>query len=92
MCQVVPLPHRRTCRKEWDNSTPADPGQRSAGDRRQQLKWLYTGAIVFMISVFLPGQVGNDPIGPLGAVALPVCIGVAVLKYRLFASDRIISR
>jgi hypothetical protein len=45
-----------------------------------------------MISIFLPGQVGNDLIGPLGAAALPVCIGVAVLKYRLFAIDRIISR
>ncbi len=66
--------------------------RRSAGERRQQLKWLYTGAIVFVISVFLPGQVGNDLIGPLGAAALPVCIGVAVLKYRLFEIDRIISR
>jgi hypothetical protein len=66
--------------------------RRSAGERRQQLKWLYTGAIVFVISVFLPGQVGNDLIGPLGTAALPVCIGVAVLKYRLFEIDRIISR
>jgi hypothetical protein len=64
----------------------------SVGERRQQLKWLYTGAIVFVISSFLPGQVGNDIIGPLGAAALPVCIGVAVLKYRLFEIDRIISR
>ena len=66
--------------------------RRSVGERRQQLKWLYTGAIVFVISTFLPGQVGNDLIGPLGAAALPVCIGVAVLKYRLFEIDRIISR
>jgi hypothetical protein len=66
--------------------------RRSVGERRQQLKWLYTGAIVFVISTFLPGQVGNDVIGPLGAAALPVCIGVAVLKYRLFEIDRIISR
>jgi hypothetical protein len=64
--------------------------RRSSGERRQQLKWLYTGAIVFVISVFLPGP--NDIIGPLGAAALPVCIGVAVLKYRLFEIDRIISR
>jgi hypothetical protein len=66
--------------------------RRSAGERRQQLKWLYTGAIVFVISIFLPGQVGSDFIGPLGAAALPVCIGIAVLKYRLFEIDRIISR
>ena len=66
--------------------------RRSTGDRRQQLKWLYTGTIVFVVSVFLPGQVSNDLIGPLGAAALPICIGVAVLKYRLFAIDRIISR
>ena len=66
--------------------------RRSEGERRQQLKWLYTGAIVFVLSVFLPGQVGSDLIGPLGASALPVCIGVAVLRYRLFEIDRIISR
>lgn len=35
---------------------------------------------------------GNDLIGPLGAATLPVCIRVAVLKYRLFEIDRIISR
>jgi hypothetical protein len=64
--------------------------RRATGERRQQLKWLYSGAIVFVISVFLPGP--NDLIGPLGAAALPVCIGVAVLKYRLFEIDRIISR
>jgi len=66
--------------------------RRSAGERRQQLKWLYAGAIVFLVSVFFPGQVGSDLIGPLGAAALPVCIGVAVLRYRLFEIDRIISR
>jgi MFS family permease len=66
--------------------------RRSASERRQQLKWLYSGAIIFVISFFIPGQVGNDWIGPLGAAALPVCIGVAVLKYRLYEIDRIISR
>ena len=33
----------------------------------------------------------ND-LGELAAAALPVCIGVAVLKYRLYEIDRIISR
>jgi hypothetical protein len=66
--------------------------RRAASERRQQLKWLYSGAIIFVISSFIPGQLGNDWIGPLGAAALPVCIGVAVLKYRLYEIDRIISR
>jgi hypothetical protein len=66
--------------------------RRSGSERRQQLKWLYSGAIIFVISSLIPGQLGNDWIGPLGAAALPVCIGVAVLRYRLYEIDRIISR
>jgi hypothetical protein len=79
----------------------------ASGEHRQQLKWLYTGAAIFVaaliISVFIvPVAMGEVPgwgtqpvIGALtafGTAALPVCIGVAVLKYRLYAIDRIISR
>ena len=83
------------------------PGyRRSADQRRQQLKWLYSGSTIFLVSVLLdifivPLALG-DAVGSgspvvndlfnLGAAALPVCIGVAVLKYRLYAIDRIISR
>ncbi len=36
--------------------------RRAAGERRQQLKWLYSGAIVFVLSFFIPGPVANaDP-------------------------------
>jgi hypothetical protein len=80
--------------------------RRSADQRRQQLKWLYGGGAVFLVSVLLgifivPLALGDAAgYGPpvvndlldLGAAALPVCIGVAVLKYRLYAIDRIISR
>ena len=80
--------------------------RRSADQRRQQLKWLYGGSTVFLASVLLdifivPLALGDAAgSGPpvvndlfnLGAAALPVCIGVAVLKYRLYAIDRIISR
>jgi hypothetical protein len=80
--------------------------RRSADQRRQQLKWLYSGSTVFLVSVLLgifivPLALGDGAgSGPpvvndlfnLGAAALPVCIGVAVLKYRLYAIDRIISR
>jgi hypothetical protein len=71
-------------------------------ERRQQLKWLYTGAAIFVVSLFLavltPGGPSawdlavNDVISPIGFAVLPVCVGVAVLKYRLYAIDRIISR
>jgi len=81
--------------------------RRADGDRRQQLKWLYSGAAVtligFVLGVFLAPlalgeQLGNDdsPIVQaliiLACGALPVSLGVAVLKYRLYELDRIISR
>jgi hypothetical protein len=67
--------------------------RRSAGERRQQLKWLYGGAILLVIGVVTPSSpvVVND-LGSLLATAFPVCIGVAVLRYRLYEIDRIISR
>jgi hypothetical protein len=34
----------------------------------------------------------SDGIVPVGFAVLPVCVGVAVLKYRLYEIDRIISR
>lgn len=67
--------------------------RRSAGERRQQLKWLYGGAIIFVAGVLMPSSppVVND-LSELLAAAFPVCIGVAVLRYHLYEIDRIISR
>jgi hypothetical protein len=75
--------------------------RRSSGERRQQLKWLLAGAVGSVGGLFLAfGSSGTH--GVLGTVlglvswvgllALPVCIGVAVLKYRLFDIDRLVSR
>jgi hypothetical protein len=76
--------------------------RRSAGERRQQFKWLYTGATIFVVTVFAAVTVSggssdldlvvNDGIVPVGFAVFPVCVGVAVLKYRLYDIDRIISR
>jgi hypothetical protein len=70
--------------------------RRSAGERRQQLKWLYIGAVVFVVAVLAPAGPGNSALvyalDVLGIAVLPVCIGVAVLRYRLYEIDRIISR
>jgi len=72
--------------------------RRSAGERRQQLKWLYSGAVALIVSAVISAQFSDSStsywqvVGTLGLAVLPVCVGVAVLKYRLYAIDRIISR
>jgi hypothetical protein len=78
--------------------------RRSSGERRQQLKWLVSGAAVFMAALTV-GIVGgilyrNPPpivqvllnVVIVGIVALPAGIGVGILKYRLYDVDRLISR
>jgi hypothetical protein len=64
-------------------------GGEAGGERRQQLKWLAFGAavsVVWLIAMFF----FNIPI--VGIAALPVSMGIAILKYRLYDIDRIISR
>ena len=70
--------------------------RRATGERRQQLKWLASGAAVTMaviaISFGIPSaSVGGEVLG-VGLAALPAGIGVGILKYRLYDIDRIISR
>jgi hypothetical protein len=79
--------------------------RRASDERREQLNWLYSGAAVY-ICAFVGGLVGpaaageafgsdgpvvNDAV-ELGGSVFVVCIGVAVLKYRLYSIDRIVSR
>jgi hypothetical protein len=81
--------------------------RRSSGDRRQQLKWLASGAAVTIICLFLAANSSSSSSSPvngptlwgvlstlawMGVAALPISIGVAILKYRLYDIDRIISR
>jgi hypothetical protein len=63
--------------------------RRAAGEHRQQLKWLAGGATVTMVCVFLGSTFG---VGWFGVAALPISMGVAILRYRLYEIDRIISR
>jgi hypothetical protein len=75
--------------------------RRSSGERRQQLKWLLAGAVAVPVSLplalslngshGLPAFLGNL-VGAVGLLALPVSMGVAILKYRLYDIDRIVSR
>jgi hypothetical protein len=77
--------------------------RRSSGERRQQLKWLACGATVTVISAVLAivfSTSGHSPallavldiLAWCGLAALPVSIGVGILKYRLYDIDRIVSR
>jgi hypothetical protein len=80
--------------------------RRASGERRQQLKWLYSGAAIFVFAYFgvfvvtlavreVPGLSNEsvvDALTILATAALPICMAVAVLKYRLYELNRIISR
>jgi hypothetical protein len=75
--------------------------RRSSSDRRQQLKWLASGGAFTLVCAGLSVSLGSSDITLLNLVgglawfgwaALPVSIGVAILRYRLYDIDRIISR
>jgi hypothetical protein len=77
--------------------------RRSRGVERQQLKWFVASAIVMTTALIITGLFGfvlNDGVRDewplvayaLAATAVPIAIGIAILRYRLYAIDRIISR
>jgi hypothetical protein len=81
--------------------------RRADGERRQQLKWLYTGATILVISITVSSfiaplaegqtlgygtQSAVTDITDVTMAALPVCLGVAIFKYRLYELNRVISR
>jgi signal transduction histidine kinase len=69
--------------------------RRSRGDERQQLKWFtYAGSMFIVVAlaedfagVELPGWVFS-----IQLLALPVAIGIAILKYRLYDIDVVINK
>ena len=71
--------------------------RRATGERRAQLKWLMAGSIATVVglagTVLLQSQTVLDGIClAVGVFSLPVCISFAILKYRLYDIDRLISR
>ena len=75
--------------------------RRSSGDRRQQLKWLLAGGSFAVFGFFIAITIGSGnhgafsvigKVGFLGLIALPISIGIGILRYRLYDIDRLISR
>ena len=73
--------------------------RRSRGIERLQLKWVaYAGSVMvtgFFVA-FVSGQTLLSDIGfitgVVGFVLLPIAVGIAILRYRLFDIDRVISK
>ena len=73
--------------------------RRSVGTEHQQIKWFATAAIAEM-AVFLPLSTHVIVLPPpfdalvamIAAPLIPIAIGVAILRHRLYDIDRIISR
>jgi hypothetical protein len=66
----------------------------SAGVQRQQMKWMAFAAALLLISS-LSWAVSEELAGPLSGVAiiaLPVALGIAILRHRLYDIDVIINR
>ena len=75
--------------------------RRASGERRLQLKWLLCGIASFTVSLPLLLSAGSGSttteklmalIALCGLAALPITIGVGILKFRLYEIDRLISR
>jgi hypothetical protein len=75
------------------------------GERRQQLKWLISGSALCVlggVTIVLGAALSSNAnpvvantvtsVATVALAALPVGVGVGILKYRLYEIDRIISR
>ncbi len=73
--------------------------RRAAGVQRQQLMWLALAAVplpVFVAAAFAGASTGHPLVVILATggfiVLIPVAVGLAVVQYRLYDIDRIVSR
>ena len=70
--------------------------RRSRGQERQQLKWLvYAAALLFLstpIQPLLEGGCVSDVLFGFLIALLPVAVGIAILRHRLYDIDLVIRR
>ncbi len=70
--------------------------KRSRGVERHQYRWLVLGGLVFLVITALGNVLPEDHaavyLWVMGGMAIPITVGVAVSRYRLFEIDRLLSR
>ena len=69
--------------------------RRATGEHRQQLKWLMAGGVVAAVGLVVSVAGQNGVLGVVATIAitaLPISVGIGVLKFRLYEIDRLISR
>jgi hypothetical protein len=68
--------------------------RRSGQEERLQLKWFMYASAVSAVVVLVASVLSNDPLPEIEIVIplIPAAVGVAILKYRLYELDRLISR
>jgi len=68
--------------------------RRSGQEQRLQLKWFMYASAIAAVIIFTVSQFSNNPLPVFEIVfpLIPAAVGIAILKYRLYDIDRIISR
>jgi len=72
--------------------------RRSSGVERQQLKWFVVAAMLTFVLLYVGGVLAlipapfDTPAGVVVGLLLPVAVGIAVLRYRLYEIDVVIRR
>jgi hypothetical protein len=68
--------------------------RRSGQEERLQLKWFMYASAIAAVVIFVASELSNNPLLAWEIVfpLIPAAVGVAILKYRLYDIDRLISR
>ena len=69
--------------------------RRSQGVERQQLRWFLLATATFLASLVASVATGFDGlfiVALIAAAGIPIAVGIAILRYRLYDIDRLISR
>ena len=68
--------------------------RRSGQEQRLQLKWFMYAAAVSALAVLVASQLSSNPLAEweISLLLIPAAVGIAILKYRLYEIDRLVSR